>query len=112
MIDNIFTATPQAGLDQADVVIEALVEGGVTRYMAIFHSREPGVIEPVRSARTPFLYWASEYDALYVHVGSAELDGPADAGQQIHIWGIHDMDLGTKPFDYAYIRDPARRAVR
>lgn len=110
MIDNIVGATPQAGLDQADVVIEALVEGGVTRYMAIFQSQEPAVIEPVRSARTPFLYWASEYDALYVHVGSAELDGAADAGQQIHDWGIYSLDLSTQPFDYSYIRDPGRKA--
>lgn len=110
MIDNIAAATPQAGLDQADVVIEALVEGGVTRFMAVFHSKAPAVIEPVRSARTPFLYWAAEYDALYAHVGSAELDGPADAGRQIHEWGIHDLDLGTQPFDYSYVRDPNRLA--
>jgi hypothetical protein len=110
MIDNIVEATPQAGIDQADVVIEALVEGGVTRYMAIFHSKQPEAIEPVRSVRTPFLKWAAEYDALVVHVGSAELDGPADAGAQIHEWGIHDMDLGTQPFDYTYVRDHNRLA--
>ena len=110
MIDNLAPAAPQAGIDQADIVIEALVEGGVTRYLAIFHSKDPEVIEPVRSARTPFLQWASEYDALYVHVGSAEKDGPADAGQQIRDWGIYDIDLGTKAFDYSYVRDPKRRA--
>jgi hypothetical protein len=110
MIDNIVEATPQVGLDQADVVIEALVEGGVTRYMAVFHSKQPEAIEPVRSVRTPFVKWAAEYDALLVHVGSAELDGPADAGQQIHDWGISDMDLGTQPFDYSYVRDKNREA--
>jgi hypothetical protein len=110
MIDNIVEATPQVGLDQADVVIEALVEGGVTRYMAVFHSKQPEAIEPVRSARTPFVKWAAEYDALLVHVGSAELDGPADAGQQIRDWSISDMDLGTQPFDYSYVRDKNREA--
>lgn len=110
MVDNIVTAAPQAGLDQADVVIEALVEGGITRFMAVFHSREPEVIEPVRSARTPFLYWVAEYNAVFVHVGSAELDGPADAGQQIRDWGIADIDLGMRRFDDSYIRDPGRRA--
>jgi hypothetical protein len=110
MIDNIVEATPQLGIDQADVVIEALVEGGVTRYMAIFDSKSPEAIEPVRSVRTPFVKWAAEYDALLVHVGSAELDGPADAGQQIRDWGIHDMDLGTQPFDYNYVRDKNRAA--
>jgi hypothetical protein len=110
MIDNIVEATPQAGIGDADVVYEALVEGGVTRYMAVFHSKTPEAIEPVRSARTPFLNWALEYDALYVHVGSAELDGPADAGAQIWQWGVHDMDLGTQPFDYDYVRDKNRLA--
>jgi hypothetical protein len=110
MIDNLAAAAPQAGIDQADVVIEALVEGGITRYMAIFQSKDPEVIEPVRSARTPFLQWAAEYDALYVHVGSAELDGPADAGSQIYEWGIRDLDLGTKAFVYSYVRDPKRKA--
>jgi hypothetical protein len=110
MIDNIITATPQVGLDQADVVIEALVEGGITRFMAIFHSKEPAIIEPVRSARTPFLFWASEYDALYVHVGSSETDGPADAGQQIREWGIYDLDLGGEALKNSFIRDPKRPA--
>ena len=45
-----------------------------------------------------------------VRVGSAELDGPADAGQQIRAWGVNDMDLGTQPFDYNYVRDKNRQA--
>ena len=110
MIDNIVTATPQAGLDQADIVFEALVEGGITRYLAIFHSQEPEVIGPVRSARTPFLQWAAEYDALYVHVGSAETDGPADAGQQIRDWHINDVDLGAEAFRHNFVRDSNRPA--
>jgi hypothetical protein len=109
MIDNLEPATPQAGLDQADVVIETLVEGGITRLMAVFHSKEPDVIEPVRSARTPYLYWASEYDSLYAHVGSAEMDGPADAGIQIVEWGIPNLDLGAN-LKTGYSRDPKRLA--
>ena len=114
MIDNIIDATPQSGLDKADVVIEALVEGGITRFMALYQSRDAEVIEPVRSARTPFLHWVMEYDAIYTHVGSSTLEGPANAGQQIEEWNIADLDLNTevgpwfsvKPYD----RNPARRA--
>lgn len=51
-IDNVDAARPQAGLVDADVVFEELVEGGLTRLLAIFHSREPGLIGPVRSARS------------------------------------------------------------
>jgi hypothetical protein len=50
-IDNISAALPQAGLDRADLVTEALVEGGLTRLMATFQSRDADVIGPIRSAR-------------------------------------------------------------
>ncbi len=51
-IDNSSKARPQAGLDVADVVIEQEVEGGITRFAAIFHSSAPERIGPVRSARS------------------------------------------------------------
>ena len=45
-------ARPQAGLGQADIVYEQRVEGGVTRFAAVFHSQSPGTIGPIRSGRT------------------------------------------------------------
>ena len=51
-IDNSPDARPQSGLNQADVVFEELVEGGITRYIAIFHSTDAEVVGPVRSGRT------------------------------------------------------------
>lgn len=51
-IDNSSKARPQAGLDQADIVIEQEVEGGLTRFAAIFQSSAPERIGPVRSARS------------------------------------------------------------
>lgn len=50
-IDNHEEARPQWGLNQTDVVYEELVEGGLTRYVAIWHSQVPSVIGPVRSIR-------------------------------------------------------------
>ena len=50
-IDNYGPARPQWGLDDADAIIEENVEG-VTRFIALFHSRLPGLVGPVRSART------------------------------------------------------------
>lgn len=50
-IDNYGQARPQWGLDQADAVIELNVEG-ISRFIAMFHSQVPGVVGPVRSART------------------------------------------------------------
>ena len=50
-IDNIVTARPQTGLQSADLVYIIPVEGGLTRFMAVFSSHLPPVIGPVRSAR-------------------------------------------------------------
>jgi hypothetical protein len=112
MIDNIVNAAPQSGLDQADVIIEALVEGGITRLLAIYHSSSAPYIEPVRSARTPFVEWGMEYDAMFAHVGSADRDGPADAGAQIVYWGVADLDFegGPAPARTAFERNPQRGA--
>ncbi len=51
-IDNAPKARPQIGLNQADVVFEEGVEGGITRFAALFHSEESKPVGPVRSART------------------------------------------------------------
>ena len=50
-IDNIVTARPQTGLQSADLVYVIPVEGGLSRFMAVFSSHIPSVIGPVRSAR-------------------------------------------------------------
>lgn len=50
-IDNIVYARPQTGLGAADIVYVVPVEGGLTRFMAIYSSHVPPVIGPVRSAR-------------------------------------------------------------
>ena len=60
-IDGHFGARPQYGLDQADVVIEEIVEG-ITRFMAVFHSSVPDVVGPVRSARTQDMLIAPMFD--------------------------------------------------
>jgi len=50
-IDNIVNARPQTGLSRADIVYVLPVEGGLSRFLAVFSSRFPPVIGPVRSAR-------------------------------------------------------------
>jgi hypothetical protein len=51
-IDNVDVARPQAGVDKADIVVEELVEGGLTRLFAVFQCDSVARIEPIRSART------------------------------------------------------------
>ncbi|HEY5477844.1 MAG TPA: DUF3048 domain-containing protein [Tepidiformaceae bacterium] len=112
MIDNNDAWNPPLGLAQADIVFEALVEGGITRFLSVYDSQEAGAIEPVRSARTPFLAWVAEFDALYAHVGRAETPGPANSGQQIADLQIADLDMegGPNPVPEAFQRDPTREA--
>lgn len=50
-IENTAKARPQAGLETADIVFEQLVEGGTTRFFAVFQSEVPVQVGPVRSAR-------------------------------------------------------------
>lgn len=72
MIENLASTRPQSGLSDAGVVYEALAEGGITRFLAIFATEENlGDMGPVRSARPYFVDWASEYDGMYVHVGGS-----------------------------------------
>ncbi len=92
MVENHTDARPVIGLSRADIVYEAVAEGGITRHMALFLCQDAGDIAPIRSARTYFLDWVSEYDALYSHVGGANTDGPADALGQIRTYSIRDMD--------------------
>lgn len=72
MIDNAFEARPQSGLNQAKLIFEAPVEGGYTRFMAIFDS-EKGVEEigPVRSIRPYFIDWAKSLGATVAHIGGS-----------------------------------------
>lgn len=69
MIDNHNGAWPQAGLNNAYMVYEIIVEGGETRLMALFKGADLEKIGPVRSSRHYFLDYALENDAIYVHYG-------------------------------------------
>mgnify|MGYP005762075589 FL=1 len=71
MIDNHNLAWPQAGLNQAYMVYEIIVEGGETRLMALFKGVDLEKIGPVRSARHYFIDYAMENDAIYVHFGQS-----------------------------------------
>jgi hypothetical protein len=50
-IDNHWDARPQVGLETTDIVFEELVEGGITRYVAVWQSEIPDLLGPVRSIR-------------------------------------------------------------
>lgn len=73
MVENAPDARPQHGLAQADVVYEALAEGGISRFMAVYITRDADLIGPVRSTRHYFVYIAAEFNATLVHVGASPI---------------------------------------
>lgn len=87
MIENSTDARPQSGLGQAMVVFEAVAEGGVTRFLALFQDTSPSNVGPIRSARPYYIQWDLGFDAPYAHVGGSP-DGLAD----IKAWGVKDLD--------------------
>ena len=87
MIDNHNGAWPQAGLQNAYMVYEIIVEGGETRLMALFKGADIEKIGPVRSARHYFIDYAMENDAIYVHFGESP-----QAASDIKKYSINEID--------------------
>jgi hypothetical protein len=79
VIENLFSprqrqsGRPQWGMSGAQVMFEGLVEGGITRFLALYDSDVPGpaLIGPVRSARLPFVQIAHGFDAEFAHWGGS-----------------------------------------
>jgi hypothetical protein len=88
MVENHVDARPLSGISAASLVFEAPVEGGITRLLAVFDvRRDVAEIGPIRSARPYYLDWASELNAMYVHVG-----GSPDALTKIAATAMRDLN--------------------
>lgn len=70
-IDNTSSSAPQLGLGKADLVVEELVEGGLTRLAAFYYSELPAKVGPVRSMRASDIGIVSPVDASVVTSGAA-----------------------------------------
>lgn len=102
MINNIKQAQPLLGISKADVLYECVVEGGITRLMAVYQDvREVPVIGSIRSARPYYVYLASGLDAVYMHIGSS-----TQAQELLNARVVDSFNLGTSMF----WRDATRRA--
>jgi hypothetical protein len=94
MIDNHPVARPQSGLSQARVVYEVPVEGGITRFFALFDVNDTiAKVGPVRSSRPYFLDWLSEYgNNSYWHSGGSQ--EALDLIKQYKIWDVNEFYFG------------------
>lgn len=121
MIENHMESRPQSGLGSADVVYEAVVEGGITRFMALYYCEAQArdvLLAPVRSARQFFLDMASEYNfPLYAHVGGAngeDTDPRVRALENITAYGwnmqnnLNQFSIGYPTFVRNYDRIPGK----
>ncbi|PID14254.1 hypothetical protein CSV63_13220 [Sporosarcina sp. P34] len=100
-ISNIPAARPQSGLSDADQIYEFLAEGQVTRYVALFQSKIPDQLGPIRSARDYFVQLAAGMDAFYIaHGYSPDAKKLLDDRVVDHINGInHDGTLFERSTD-------------
>ena len=78
-------ARPQAGLQDAQVVFEAIAESGITRFAAIYQD-PPAVIGPIRSLRLYYLQWDLPFDCTVVHAG-----GSTEALEAVKSYGVRDL---------------------
>lgn len=92
MIENSPDARPQSGLMNAGVVFEAIAEGGITRFLALYQEGKPQNIGPVRSLRMYYVDWLAAFDPSVVHVG-----GSAKALQTVRGGGFRDLDQFFNP---------------
>ncbi|HRF28674.1 MAG TPA: DUF3048 domain-containing protein [Candidatus Saccharibacteria bacterium] len=87
MIENSPDARPQSGLKDAEIVYEAVAEGGITRFMALYQQKKPQLIGPVRSVRMYYVQWVTPYNASVAHIG-----GSAKALKLVRSGGYRDID--------------------
>lgn len=89
VIENHADSRPSSGLSKADVIYEAVAEGGITRFLAVFYcntAAEEVKIAPVRSARIYFIDFATEYGEkpIFMHVGGANnYSGSGDTTREV-----------------------------
>ncbi|OGL37085.1 hypothetical protein A3A68_00780 [Candidatus Saccharibacteria bacterium RIFCSPLOWO2_01_FULL_48_13] len=102
MIENSKDARPQSGLNDAGVIFEAIAEGGITRFLALFLEGQPAYVGPVRSLRPYYIDFGAAYGAAIAHVG-----GSPDALSQIRDGG---RDLDQFFNSGAYWRVSSRRS--
>ena len=96
MIENSVDARPQSGLRAAEIVYEAIAEGGISRFMAVYQANKPNYFGPIRSARLTFVHLAKQYNCTYTHVG-----GATNAIGELRGGGYREMDADWNMNKYA-----------
>jgi hypothetical protein len=91
-IENAPEARPQAGLNAADVVFEEQVEGGLTRFLTIFHSTDSDLVGPIRSLRPTDPDVVRPFGGLFAYSG-----GTKKFIGQLHSTALQDIGYDNSP---------------
>lgn len=102
---NFKTVRNQWGIGQADIVYEALVEGGITRFLAIGENFTGDRIGSIRSSRHYFVSFADEYDSIYIHYGKTKY-----AVTKLKQLAIDNLDGETGIGTTVFYRDKSMKA--
>lgn len=95
MIANTPDVCPQSSIEQAQIIYEVPVEGGITRLLAVFEDyNKIEKIGSVRSCRYYYVYYASEFNALYAHYGQSAYANELLKNPKVN--NISGMDSGTE----------------
>jgi hypothetical protein len=103
VIENSRAARPHSGLSEADIVYETMAEGGITRFIALFHKNTPSEIGPIRSMRPYFVDISREYNIPFAHCG-----GSPESLRTIKNEAL--MTLNEFNYGSFYWRDNSRKA--
>lgn len=104
-IDNVQAGRPQAGINDADVVYEIVVEGNFTRLLALFQSHEPAVIGPIRSVRTSDFDLLEPLNTPLLAASGANPNVTNMLSQRNIVTNVNAIEAGA-----AYFRDGGRPA--
>jgi hypothetical protein len=102
-IDNAPQAWPQVGLGAADVIYEEVVEGGITRFLAVFQSTDAGLVGPVRSVRPIDPAIVTPLGGLFAYSGGAPKFQAMIRKAPVQVVGFDEASD-------AYHRDRSRKA--
>lgn len=104
IIENSKLARPQSGLSEADIVYETSAEGGIPRFLALFHKNTPDKIGPVRSVRPYFLTLSKEHALPIGHCGGSS-EALSEINNDSALMSINEMSNSKY-----YYRDTDRKA--
>lgn len=99
MVNNITAARPQRGLSQADILMEIKVEGGITRFMAMYSNyQDIPEIGPIRSGRDQFFRLLLPFEGLYVHEGESVVMKQYATDYNYGDWNINNGAYGYRDY--------------